>query len=63
MEVKNLQNERVSLKKAIEEETREGQKSIDDLNDITTSGLVLNKGLTITDRNAGLGVVGWVDDF
>jgi hypothetical protein len=63
MEVKSLQEKLVSLKKAIEGEIREGQKSIDDLNDITTYGLVLNKAFAITCRNARLGVVGWVDDF
>ncbi len=63
MEAKSLQDEFVYLKKAIEGEIREGQKSIDDLNDITTSSLVLNKGFAITYRDAGLGVVGWVDDF
>ena len=63
VEVKNLQDEFASLKKAIEGEINEGQKSIDDLHDTTTSGLVLNKGSAIIYRNADSGVVGWVDDF
>jgi len=63
MEVKSLQGEFASLKKAIEGEINEEQKSIDDLNDITTSGLVLNKGFALTCRNLGSDVVGWVDDF
>jgi len=63
MEVKSLQDEFASLKKSIEGEIREGQKSIDDLNDITTFGMVLNKGFAIVYRNVGSDVVGWVDDF
>jgi len=63
MEVKSLQGEFVTLKTAIEEAINEGQKSIDDLNDIPTAGLVLNKDFAITSMNAGSGVVGWVDDF
>ncbi len=63
MEVKSLQGEFASLKKSIEGEIREGQKSIDDLNDITTFGMVLNKGFAIVYRNVGSDVVGWVDDF
>jgi hypothetical protein len=63
MEVKSLQGEFVTLKTAIEEAINEGQKSIDDLNDIPTAGLVVNKDFAITSMNAGSGVVGWVDDF
>jgi hypothetical protein len=63
MEVKSLQDEFASLKKSIEGEVNEGQKSIDDLNDITTFGMVLNKGFAIIYRNVGSDVVGWVDDF
>jgi hypothetical protein len=63
MEVKSPQDDFASLKKSIEREIREGQQSIDELNDITTSGLVLNKGFAITCRNVGSDVVGWVYDF
>ena len=63
MEVKSLQGEFASLKKAIEGEINEEQKSIDDFNDVTTFGLVLNKGFALTCRNLGSDVVGWVDDF
>jgi len=63
MEVKSHQDEFASLKKSIEGEINEGQKSIDDLNDITTSDMVLNKGFALNYRNVGSDVVGWVDDF
>ena len=63
MDVKSLQDEFVSLKKAIGGEINEGQKSIDDPNDIITSGLVPNKGFSIICGNVGSAVVGWVDDF
>jgi hypothetical protein len=63
MELKSRQDEFASLKKAIEGEINEGQKSIDDFYDITTSGLVLNKGFALTYRNLGSDVIGWVDDF
>jgi len=63
MEAKSLQDEFVSLKKSIEGEIDVGQKSIDDLNDITTLGVVLSKGFAIIYRNVGSDVVGWVDDF
>ncbi|MFB0556986.1 MAG: hypothetical protein ACETVW_03920 [Dehalococcoidia bacterium] len=39
-EVKRLHDEVVTLKTAIEEAIREGQKSLDDLNDISRSDLV-----------------------
>jgi len=45
MEVERLQNEVVTLKTAIEEAIREGQKSMDDLNDIPRSGLVSKRTL------------------
>jgi len=40
MEVERLHDEVVTLKAAIEEAIREGQKSMDGLNDIPRSGLV-----------------------
>jgi hypothetical protein len=40
MEVERLHDEIVTLKTAIEEAIHEGQKSMDDLNDIPRSGLV-----------------------
>jgi len=43
MEIKRLQDEFVTLKTAIEEAIREGQKSTDGLNDIPGSGLVSKK--------------------
>ncbi len=63
MELKSRQDEVASLKKAIEGEITEGQKSIDDFDDITTSGLVLNKGFALIYRNQGSDVIGWVEDF
>lgn len=63
MEGKRLHDEVMILKTAIEEAIREGQKSMDDLNDIPGSGLVSNKDFDLTCVNAGSGVVGWVDDF
>ena len=63
MEGKRLHDEVMILKTAIEEAIREGQKSMDDLNDIPGSGLVSNKDFDLTCVNAGSGVIGWVDDF
>ena len=63
MEVKNPQDEFASLKRSIEGEINEVQESIDDLNDITMFGIVLNKGFALTYRNVGSDVFGWVDDF
>ncbi len=63
MEVERLHVEVVTLKTAIEEAIREGQKSMDDLDDIPRSGLVSNEDFALTHMNAGSGVVGWVDDF
>jgi len=45
MEGKRLHDEVVTLKTAIEEAINEGQKSMDDLNDIPRSGLVSKKTL------------------
>ena len=45
MEIKRLHDEVVTLKTAIEEAIREGQKSMDDLNDIPRSGLVSKRTL------------------
>ena len=45
-EVKRLHDEVVTLKAAIEEAIREGQKSMDDLNDIPRSGLVSKRTLS-----------------
>jgi len=67
MEVKRLHDEVATLKAAIEaaieEAIKNGQKSMDDLNDIPESGLVSNEDFALTCVNAGSGVVGWVDDF
>ena len=63
MEVERLHDEVVTLKTAIEEAIREGQKSVDDLNDIPRFGLVSNKDFALTRVNTGSEVVGWVDDF
>ena len=62
-EVERLHEEVVTLKMAIEEAIREGQKSLDDLNDIPRSGRISNKDFALTHMNAGSGVVGGVDDF
>ena len=45
MEVKRLRDEVVTLKTAIEEAINKGQKSVDDLNDISRSGLVSKRTL------------------
>lgn len=58
MEVKRLHDEVATLKTAIEEAIREGQKSTDGLNDISRSGLVSNKDFVLTNMNAGSEVVG-----
>ena len=63
MEGKRLHDEVMILKTAIEEAIREGQKSMDDLNDIPGSGLVSKEDFALTCVNAGSGVVGWVDDL
>jgi hypothetical protein len=48
MEVERLHDEVVTLKTAIEEAIREGQKSMDGPNDITRSGLVSKRTLPST---------------
>ena len=48
LEVERLRDEVVTLKTAIEEAIREGQKSLDDLNDIPRSGLVSKRTLPST---------------
>jgi hypothetical protein len=58
MEVKRLRDEVATLKTAIEEAIREGQKSTDNLNYISRSGLVSNKDFAITHISAGSEVVG-----
>ncbi len=58
MEVKRLRDEVATLKTAIEEAIREGQKSTDSLNDISRSSLVSNKDFALTHMNAGSEVVG-----
>jgi hypothetical protein len=63
MESERLHDEVVTLKTAIEEAIREGQKSTDDLNDIPRSGLVSNKDFALNCVNSSSRVVGWVDDF
>ena len=67
IEVKRLHDEVTTLKAAIEaaieEAIRNGQKSVDGLNDIPDSDLVSNKEFALTQINADSGVVGWVDDF
>jgi hypothetical protein len=67
MEVKRLHEEVATLKAAIEaaieEAIKNGQESVDGLNDIPGSGRVSNKDFALTQMNAGSGVVGWVDDF
>ena len=63
MEAKRLQDEFVVLKAAIEKAINEGQESIDDLNDMPTSGMTIDRDFAITYMNSGSGVVGWVDDF
>ena len=65
LEVERLHDEVVTLKTAIEEAIREGQKSVDDINDIPKSGVVSKRTLpspTIK-QVASSEVVGWVDDF
>jgi len=63
IEAKRLQDEFVTLKKAIEEAIIKGQKSVAGPNDILGYGLVSEEDLVRTSMNAGSGVVGWVDDF
>ena len=67
MEGKRLRDEvailKTAIEAAIEEAINKRPKSIDDLNDISGSGLVSNKDFDLTCVNTGSGVVGWVDDF
>jgi len=67
MEGKRLHDEvailKTAIEAAIEEAINKRPKSIDDLNDISGSGLVSNKDFALTHMNIGSGVVGWVDDF
>jgi len=56
-EVERLHEEVVTLKMAIEEAIREGQKSLDDLNDIPRSGRVSNKDFALICVNSSLVVV------
>jgi hypothetical protein len=67
MEVKRLHDEvetlKAAIEAAIEEAIKNGQKSIDDPNDIPGSRLVSNKDFALTHMNTDSGVVGWVDDF
>jgi len=63
MEMKYLREEFVILKAAIEEAINKGQLLVDDLNDIPKYGMDFSKDFVYTYVNAGLGVVGWVDDF
>jgi len=63
MEVKRLHDEVATLKAAIEEAIKKGQKSMGDLDGMPRYGLVSNEDFALTCVNAGSGVVGWVDDF
>jgi len=63
IEVKRLYDDVVTLKTAIEEAIIKGQKSVAVLSDIPESDLVSNDDFALTHMNAGLGVVGWADDF
>ena len=67
IEVKRLHDEVTTLtaaiEAAIEEAIRNGQKSVEGLNDLPGSDLVSNKDFALTQINADSGVVGWVDDF
>ena len=61
--MKGLREEFVILKAAIEEAINKGQPFVDDLNDIPKYGMDFSEDFVFTCANAGLGVVGWVDDF
>jgi len=67
MEAERLHDEvvilKTAIKAAIEEAIKNGQKSMDNLNDIPGSGLVSNKDFDPTCVNGDSGVIGWVDDF
>jgi len=63
MESERLRDEILILKKAIEEAIKKGQKSVNDLCDISEFVIVTHKDSVFTYVNADSGVVGWVDDF
>ncbi len=67
MEEERLQDEvatlTVAIEAAIEEAIKNGQKSIDHLNNIPGSRQVSNEDFALTHMNGDSGVVGWVDDF
>jgi hypothetical protein len=63
MEVKCLYDDVMTLKMAIEEAIIRGQESVAVLGDIPESDMVSNEDFALTSVNAGLGVVGWADDF
>jgi len=67
IEVKRLDDEVATLKAAIEaaieEAIKNGQKSVDSLNNTPGPDVVSNKDFALTHINAGSGIVGWVDDF
>jgi hypothetical protein len=58
LEVERLCDEVVTLKTAIEEAIRKGQKSIGGLGNIPRSGLVSNEDFVINHMNASSGIVG-----
>ncbi len=63
MEAERLYDEFVTLKRAIEEAIKKGQKYMGDLNNIPMSDLVYGEDFALTYMNEGSGIVGWVDDF
>jgi hypothetical protein len=63
MELNSFKGEFELLKKVIEEALKAGRDSVDDLTDIPTFGMGLDRGSVMTYTNAGSSVVGWVDDF
>jgi hypothetical protein len=67
MEVKRLNDEvetlTAAIEAAIEEAIKNGQKSVDGLNDIPGASQISNKDFAFTHMNADSGVIGWVDDF
>jgi len=67
MEVKRLHDEvatlKAAIKAAIEEALKNGQKSMDHLNNTPGTSQVSNENFALTCMNVDSGVVGWVDDF
>jgi hypothetical protein len=63
MEAERLHDEIVTLKTAIEEAIRKGQRSTDGLYDISEFVPITSKDSAFTCMDAGSGVVGSVDDF